>query len=130
MVTVPSVFGFPLPSVRCSPLWLSLPLVLLTGCVGNETAGGKSACVEGNFEQVTLYPGATAHCVTNPCTLLFKMPPGEGEYQVTSNNLHLGPFPAGQTVDLGAFWAGSHYIEVQGSDAPAARFRVIENRLR
>jgi hypothetical protein len=56
------------------------------------------------------------------------MPAGEGEYQVTSNNLDLGAFPAGQTVNLGAFWEGSHCIEVQRSDAPTAYFRVVGDR--
>ncbi len=79
----------------------------------NERTNDKSACVIGNFEEVTLCPGASAICVTEPCTALFQMLPGKGEYQVTSNNL-----------DLSAFWLGTHYIEVQESDAQAALFWV------
>jgi len=109
-------------------LVLGLLFVLLTGCVGNERGENNNACVKGNFEQVTLCPGATAVCASEPCSVLFQMPPGDGEYQVTSNNLDLGTFPAGQTVNLGAFWRGTHYIEVQGSDAPVARFGVIGDR--
>ena len=107
---------------------LVLMLVLQTGCTSIEDATSNNACVKGNFEQVTLCPGASAACATNPCNLLFQMPGGEGEHQVTSNNLDMGTFPAGQTVNLGAFWEGSHVIEVQGSDAPRAYFRVVNDR--
>lgn len=111
-----------------STLGLCLLFALLTGCAGSERSDDGSTCVKGNFEQVTLCPGASALCATDPCTVLFRMPPGEGEYQVTSNNLDRGTFPAGQTADLGAFWRGTHYIEVQDSGAPAAYFRVIGDR--
>jgi len=110
-----------------SILGLCLLFALLTGCAGGERSDGQSACVKGNFEQVTLCPGASAICASEPCTALFQMPPGEGEYQVTSNNLDRGTFSAGQTVDLGPFWRGAHYIEVQGSDAPAAHFWVVSD---
>lgn len=115
---------------RCnwSSLGLCLLFALLTGCVGGERSSGGSACVKGNFEQVTFCPGASAYCATEPCEALFQMPPGEGEYQVTSNNLDLGSFPAGQTVNLGSFWRGAHQIEVQGSDAPVAHFWVTGDR--
>lgn len=109
------------PACGRPALVLCLLLVLLTGCAGS----GKSTCVTGNFEQVTLCPGASAACASEPCDALFQMPPGEGEYQVTSNNIDLGTFPAGQTADLGAFWRGSHYIEVQGLDVPPALFWVM-----
>lgn len=120
-------------ALRCALERGSLPglcllLTLLAGCTGGERIDSKSACVKGNFEKVTLCPGASAGCATNPCNLSFQMPAGEGKYQVTSNNLDLGTFPAGQTVDLGSFWEGSHTIEVQGSDAPPAYFRVVGDR--
>lgn len=108
----------------CSSLALCLLLALLAGPAVSEPGAGKSACVKGNFEQVTLCPGASAYCGSEPCNALFEMPPGEGEHQVTSNNMDLGTFPAGQTVNLGAFWRGTHNIEVQGTDAPVARFWV------
>ena len=108
-------------------LGLCMLFALLTGCAGNQPGEDRNACVKGNFEQVTLCPGASAVCAIEPCTALFQMPPGEGEYQVTSNNIDLGTFPAGQTVYLGAFWGGPHYIEVQGSDAPAAHFWVSKD---
>jgi len=111
-----------------STLGLCLLFALLAGCAGSERSGGNSACVKGNFEQVTLCPGASALCTTEPCNALFEMPPGEGEYRVTSNNIDWGTFPAGQTVNLGAFWRGTYYIEVQGTDAPAAHFWVTGDK--
>lgn len=110
-----------------STLGLCVVFALLAGCASNEPGEDRNACVKGNFEQVTFCPGASAICTIEPCTALFQMPPGEGEYKVTSNNIDLGTFPAGQTVYLGAFWGGAHYIEVQGSDAPAAHFWVSQD---
>jgi len=122
-------FHTPGSAVRCwFTLGLCLLVALLAGCAGGERGDSKNACVKGNFEEVTLCPGASAICASEPCNALFQMPPGEGEYQVTSNNLDLGTFPAGQTVNLGAFWRGAHHIEVQGSDAPDAHFWVVGDR--
>ncbi|UHD14352.1 hypothetical protein [Thiocapsa bogorovii] len=69
--------------------------------------------------QITLKPGETGTCQSNPCQVSFVMPPGTGTYEVTGNQVKIGDFPAGQTVSLGSLF-GSNAIKVVGADVPTA----------
>lgn len=90
----------------------ALGLMILTGCA--STGQHVSGAI-----QVTLKPGDTGNCDTNPCQVDFQMPPGSGRYQVTGNEVEIGVFPAGQMVSLGSF-SESNTIKVVGANVPAA----------
>lgn len=86
--------------------------VLLGACAssGEHTTGAT---------QITLKPGETGTCQSNPCQVSFVMPPGTGTYEVTGNEVKIGDFPAGETVSLGSLFE-SNAIKVVGADvAPA-----------
>ena len=90
---------------------LTMVIGPLSGC---QTTGGKDVS---SFNQLNLAPGDTGNCLSSPCEVFLQMPAGSGEYEVTSNQVKLGVFPAGQNVDLGGFTESS-VIEIQGLDVP------------
>jgi hypothetical protein len=76
-----------------------------------------------DWGQITLAPGDTGTCSSNPCQVFFKMPPGEGTYKVTGTGFTIGEYAAGETVNLGGFFQSSA-IKVQGADVPKAYIYV------
>ena len=71
---------------------------LLAGCAG-QPSGGSS-----DFGQVNLAPGKSAACYSDPCAILFAMPPGSGSFVVRANNQLVGTYPAGAVANLGEFF--------------------------
>ena len=67
--------------------------------------------------EITLAPGDTGTCLSTPCRVYFQMPPGEGKYLVTANEVKVGDFPAGQTVMLGGFFE-TNAIKLPGTQVP------------
>ncbi len=86
---------------------LVLPLVACTSTGRHVTAWGE----------ITLAAGDTGTCQSNPCRLFFKMPPGEGTFRITANEIKLGDYPAGKTVSLGSFYESSA-IKLPGTKVP------------
>ena len=85
-------------------------LALLVAC----TTTGRHVS---DWGEITLAPGDTGACSSNPCRVFFQMPPGEGTYLVTANEVKVGDFPAGKTVTLGSFFE-SNAIKLPGTDVP------------
>jgi hypothetical protein len=71
-----------------------------------------------DWGEITLAPGDTGTCQSNPCRVFFEMPPGDGTYTVTANEVKVGDFPAGKKVSLGSFFE-SNAIKLPGTDVPA-----------
>jgi hypothetical protein len=96
---------------------------LLVGCAGQPSGGGS------DFGQVSLVPGKTAACYTDPCTILFAMPAGKGSYVVRANNQLVGTYPAGQVANLGDFFKMDSPITVtvDGTDAKPAILYITGN---
>jgi hypothetical protein len=99
---------------RTKPLsLLTLPL-LLAGCV---TTGQHVT----DWGEITLAPGDTGVCHSNPCRVFFEMPPGEGNqeghYALRGTGFPIGEYPAGKTAMIGSFFESS-VIEVVGADVP------------
>ncbi|WP_200236141.1 hypothetical protein [Thiohalocapsa halophila] len=85
---------------------------LAAGCTGLER--NPSGAIT-----VTVKPGDTGQCAIAPCRILLEMPPGDGEYRVTGNQITLGTYPAGRTINLGNFYE-PQAIEIVGADVPRA----------
>ncbi|MCG6859820.1 MAG: hypothetical protein LJE70_00805 [Chromatiaceae bacterium] len=85
-----------------------LPLVVACTSTGRHVS---------DWGEITLAPGDTGTCLSNPCRVFFEMPPGEGTYLVTANEIKVGDFPAGKTVMLGSFFE-SNAIKLPGTDVP------------
>jgi len=97
-------------NVGVLPGTLALAATLLGACATNER-------FVSDWGQITLTPGDTGTCSSNPCQVFFKMPPGEGTYKVMGTGFTIGEYPAGKTVNLGSFFESSA-IKVQGADVP------------
>jgi hypothetical protein len=100
-----------------------LASLYLAGCASQPGSSGS------NFGQVTLAPGGTALCYTDPCTVMFQMPPGTGSYTVRANNQVVGTYPAGELANLGdLFRENSPFtITVDGTNAKPAIFYIQGN---
>jgi len=113
-------------SSELSPTWVAGPirfaavamLLALTACTSN---GGEN--VESLGGTMVLEPGGTGLCRAAPCTVRFRMPPGPGSYEVLSDTMSLGTYPAGETVTLGQFFNG-HTFSVKGAGVAPAYFNV------
>ena len=68
---------------------------------------------------VTVAPGQTGTCAISPCRVFLEMPAGDGAYRVTGNQITLGTYPAGQTVNLGNFF-DPVAIDIVGAGVPRA----------
>jgi hypothetical protein len=55
--------------------------------------------------------------MSNPCRVFLRIPPGDGTYTVTANEIKVGDFPAGRTVSLGSFFE-SNAVKFPGTDIP------------
>jgi hypothetical protein len=103
--------------VRCAAgpligrLWVALPL-LMSACASTEPH------VTG-WDEVTVAPGVTGTCESNPCRVFFQMPKGSGRYKVTGNGMTYGTYPAGQKVALGSLFT-SNTVQVPEAGVPAA----------
>ncbi len=85
-------------------------LALVTSCA--STGGFPTG-----WGEITLAPGDTGTCLSTPCRVYFQMPPGEGKYLVTANEVKVGDFPAGKTVMLGGFFE-TNAIKLPGTQVP------------
>jgi hypothetical protein len=68
---------------------------------------------------ITVKPGDTGTCESSPCQVSLIMPPGNGTFVVTGNEVKVGSFPAGQTVNLGGYW-NSQAFKIVGAGVPPA----------
>lgn len=97
--------------------------VLVGGCASQPGGGGS------DFGQVNLAPGVTASCYTDPCTVMFTLPPGKGSYVVRANNQVIGTYPAGSEANLGGFFRydSPFTITIDGLAAKPAILYIIGN---
>lgn len=84
---------------------------LLAGCAG-------SGRFVSDWGEITVAPGDTGSCASNPCRVYFQMPPGQGNYAVTIAHIPAGEYPAGSLADLGSFF-DSRAVRVVGAGVPA-----------
>ncbi|WP_462320573.1 hypothetical protein [Halochromatium sp.] len=99
--------NFPMLLVSCA---------LLLGCV--TTSNYVS-----DWGEITLAPGDTGVCHSNPCRVFFEVPPGEGSYTLRGDAFLIGEYPAGKTAMIGSFFE-SNVIKVIGADVPNAYIYV------
>ena len=95
---------------NCSLLICLMPIVLACESTGQHVT---------DWGEITLAPGDTGSCTSNPCRVFLQMPKGTGSYEVTGNEVKLGSFPAGKTVSIGSFFE-SHTIKFPGTEIPPA----------
>lgn len=97
---------------------LALLPLLLAGC---STTGNFVS----DWGEITLAPGDTGMCHSNPCRVFFKMPSGEATYVLRGDAFPIGEYAAGQTAMIGSFFE-SGVIEVVGTDLPKTYLTLPE----
>lgn len=107
-------------SPRMTSLAFSAFLLLVGGCASspNDPSGSIS---------ITVKPGDTGTCATSPCQVSLQMPPGSGSYEVTGNQVKIGTYPAGQTVNLGSYW-NTQRFDIVGANVPATYVYIPRQR--
>jgi hypothetical protein len=121
MKTMPSVHH-----PRCAPTaraWAACGalLVALTACASAQNARHVTS-----WGEITVAPGVTGTCQSNPCRVFFRMPKGTGTYKVTGIAMVYGTYPAGQTVSLGNFFE-TNDIKVPDAGVPPAYVYVPQS---
>ena len=74
-------------------------------------AGGK---FPSGSNAITVKPGDTGTCALSPCRITLEMPPADGRYEVTGNEISIGSFPAGKAVDIGNYF-DSQALVIKGA---------------
>lgn len=108
--------------ILSGPATLLVYVALLLGLTACANTGGGDN-VESLGGTMLLEPGGTGLCRAPPCKVQFRMPPGQGSYEVLANEMSIGSFPAGETVSLGEFWNGQTFV-VKGAKVAPAYFNV------
>lgn len=93
-------------------------IVLSSGCLANNAAN--------SFFEVTVRPGTTVLCTSDPCTVYFETPAGSGTHNILQNGaINAGVATGGQRLLLGGYSNQSVVFHVEGTDLPAAYLTVV-----
>ncbi len=104
-----------LRTLKAMPIALT-PLLL--GCMASTPPN--------NFGEVTITPGDSIICASDPCTVYFETPAGTGTHKILQNGTILaGVAEGGQRVRLGLYSNESIVFRVEGTDLPPAYLGVI-----
>lgn len=92
--------------------------VLSLGCFAGNSAN--------TFFEVTVHPGSSVVCTSDPCTVYFETPADSGTHNILQNGtIKAGVATGGQRVRLGVYSNDSLVFRVEGTDLPAAYLTVI-----
>ena len=93
-------------------------LLMCTTVIAATLSQAPFAAAGGNFPSgsnaITVKPGDTGTCALSPCRITLEMPPGDGSYEVTGNEISIGSFPAGKAVDIGNYF-DSQALVIKGA---------------
>lgn len=79
-----------------------------------------------NFYEVTLRPGESVTCASDPCSVFFETPAGSGTHDILQDGkIKAGVAIGGQRVALGSYSSESVVFHVDGTDLPPAYLTVI-----
>lgn len=92
--------------------------VILSGCLASHPPN--------NYFEVTVRPGSSEICASDPCTVYFETPAGSGTHNVLQNGtIMAGVATGGQRVLLGEYSNESVVFRVEGTDLPVAYLTVV-----
>lgn len=78
------------------------------------------------FFEVTVQPGSSVVCASDPCTVYFKTPAGSGTHNILQDgSIKAGVATGGQRVLLGVYSNESVVLDVEGTDLPTAYLTVV-----
>lgn len=90
-------------------------------------ASGSLASGSANtFFEVTVRPGSSVICTSDPCTIYFETPAGSGTHNILQNGtIKAGVAVGGQRVPLGVYSNDNLVFHVEGTDLPVAYLTVV-----
>ena len=92
--------------------------MILSGCLATGAPN--------NFFEVTVRPGSSVICTSDPCTVYFETPAGSGTHNILQNgSTKAGVGVGGERVRLGVYSNESVTFVVEGTDLPAAYLTVV-----
>ena len=96
---------------------LALPLIAACSTTAHtpQVVTGQGNIVGANVSTAVASVERGGSCAVNPCQVLFRTPPGEGDIRIVANGFDLGTFPRGETVSLGSY-TESVRISLPGTD--------------
>ena len=104
-------------------------LLMCTTVVAATLSQAPFATAGSNFPSgsnaITVKPGDTGTCALSPCLITLQMPPGNGTYEVTANEISIGKFPAGKAVNLGNYF-DSQAFAIKGADVKKAYVYILK----
>ena len=78
------------------------------------------------FFEVTVRPGSSVICASDPCNVYFETPAGSGTHNILQNGtVKAGVAVGGQRVSLGVYSNESLVFRVEGTDLPVAYLTVV-----
>lgn len=90
------------------------------------SSGGFASNSQNTFFEVTVRPGASVLCASDPCSVYFETPAGSGTHDILQNGtVKAGTATGGQRVLLGVYSNESLVFRVEGTDLPAAYLTVV-----
>lgn len=96
------------------------PLLAVLLCLALTAPALAGQCSRTNFNEVTLAPGCSLVCYSEPCRVYYRLPPGKGSFMLSGGGITWGRYQAGRTARLGHLYRGSYIFQLEGSGyAPA-----------
>jgi hypothetical protein len=90
------------------------------------SSGCLAASSPNTFFEVTVRPGSSVLCMSDPCTVYFETPAGTGTHNILQHGtIQAGVATGGQRVLLGVYSNESLVFHVEGTDLPAAYLTVV-----
>lgn len=78
------------------------------------------------FFEVTVRPGTSVLCLSDPCTVYFETPAGSGTHDILQNgSTKAGVAVGGERVLLGTYSNENLVFRVEGTDLPVAYLTVV-----
>ena len=105
----------------CAKEFLGPVLLLVTAAFVASLLSANSVFA-GNVGEAELAPGKSVTCFSTPCSVTFRVPDGEGTYEIRQgapDGTKLGDYPAGETVNLGSFYSSTSFHVSGGKFKPA-----------
>jgi hypothetical protein len=111
-----------------SPVATLSRIMLPALAVGLVLVSPASIAGEGanTFFEVTVRPGTSVLCLSDPCTVYFETPAGSGTHDILQNGTtRAGVAVGGQRVLLGVYSNENLVFRVAGTDLPVAHLTVV-----
>lgn len=102
----------------------STTALTLTLALALAFPAAADSCSRTNFNEVTLAPGCSLVCYSEPCRVYFRMPSGKGSLLLSGGGINYGRYATGKTVNLGHLYRGSYIFTLDAGGLSTAWLHV------